>query len=61
MGRDFQLSRYGAPNLKRFFKEALKLENDGSHMDAVWIYKGVTESIGVHMDIYPTRAEIAAI
>ena len=55
MGRDFMLSRYDSPNLKRFFKEADKLEKAGAHMDAVQIYKGITESIGVHMDFIPDR------
>lgn len=55
MGRDFLLSRYASPNLNRFFKEARKLEEAGSHMDAARIYKGVTESIGVHMDFIPDK------
>lgn len=55
MGRYFELSRYGAPNLKRFFKEASKLEESGSHMAAAQVYKGVTESIGVHMDLIPDK------
>ena len=56
MGRDFSLSRYGAPNLKRFFKEARKLEESGAHMDAAQIYKDMTESIGVHMDFIPDKS-----
>ena len=55
MGRDFQLSRYASPNLNRFFREARKLEEAGSHMAAVQIYKGVTEAIGVHMDFIPDK------
>lgn len=55
MGRYFELPRYGAPNLERFFKEARKLEESGSHMAAAQVYKGVTESIGVHMDFIPDK------
>ena len=55
MGRDFQLSRYASPNLNRFFREARKLEEAGSHMAAARIYKGVTEAIGVHMDFIPDK------
>lgn len=56
MGRYFDLSRYASPNLKRFFKEARKLEEAGSYMDAARIYKDVTEAIGVHMDFIPDKS-----
>ena len=56
MGRYFDLSRYDTPNLNRFFKEALKMEKAGSHMDAARVYKGMTESIGVHMDFIPDKS-----
>lgn len=55
MGRYFQLSRYASPSLNRFFKEARKLEEAGSHQAAARIYKGVSEAIGVHMDFIPDR------
>ena len=55
MGRDFQLSRQASPNLNRFFMEACKLERAGSYQDAARIYKGVTEAIGVHMDLMPDK------
>ena len=55
MGRYFQLPRYGAPALKRFFKEAAKLEAAGSHREAIRIYKDLAEAIGVHMDLIPDR------
>ena len=53
MGNDFSLSAYASPNLNRFFKEATKMEKAGSHTAAAHIYKGVAESIGVHMDLIP--------
>ena len=55
MGRYFELPRYSGPNLARFFKEAAKLEKAGSYRDAIEIYKGVSESIGVHMDLIPDK------
>lgn len=55
MGRDFSLSRYGRPNLDRFFKEAKKHSDAGSYHKAIQIYKGVTEAIGVHMDLIPDK------
>lgn len=56
MGRDFSLSRYGSPNINRFFKTASKLANNGSYQEAIHIYKGITESIGVHMDFIPDKS-----
>ena len=55
MGRYFWLSRYGKPSLGRFFKEAAKLEKAGSYMEAAKIYKDLTESLGVHMDLIPDK------
>lgn len=56
MGRYFELPRYGSPNLKRFFKAAKKkVEVDLPH-EAIPIYKGITESLGVHMDLIPDKS-----
>ena len=56
MGRDFDLPRYASPNLNRFFKEARKLEEAGSHIAAARTYKDVTEALGVHMDFIPDKS-----
>lgn len=51
MNRHFEVPGYTEPSLGRFIREAGKLEKAGSYMEAVRIYKGLTEAIGVHMDI----------
>lgn len=56
LDRHFSISRYGYPNLKRFFKEADRLEKTGKYTEAALIYKGLTESIGVHMDFIPDKS-----
>ena len=56
MGRYFELSRYGSPNLRRFFKAAEKMTQTGSPQEAIPIYKGITESLGVHMDLIPDKS-----
>ena len=56
MGRDFSLSRYGRPKLERFFKEAEKHSDAGSYRKAIQTCKGVTEALGVHMDLIPDKS-----
>lgn len=56
MGRYFELPRYSSPNLKRFFKAAEKMVQTGSPQEAIPIYKGITESLGVHMDLIPDKS-----
>lgn len=58
MGRHFELSRYGSPNLRRFFKEAEKKIKAGSYQEAILIFKGITESLGVHVDLIPDKSGI---
>lgn len=56
LNRYATLSPYGYPSLNRFFKEADKLEKAGKYMESILIYRGISESIGIHMDFIPDHS-----